>query len=407
LHGYINKLLKKKEIAMPERFARIKRLPPYVFAIVNAMKIEARRRGEDVIDLGMGNPDQATPGHIVEKLVEAARNPKNHRYSASKGITKLRSAICDRYKKQYAVDLDPETEAVVTIGSKEGLSHLALATVEPGDVVLTTAPAYPIHPYSVIIAGGEVRSIPLRKDGDFFVDMQEAFKNTWPRPKMLIINFPNNPTTAVVDVAFFQRIADFARDNDIIVVHDLAYADLNFDGYKAPSFLQAKGAKDVGVEFYSMTKSYNMAGWRVGFCVGNREIVGALTKIKSYLDYGMFQPIQIASIIALNGPQKCVKQISDMYQSRRDALVEGLGKAGWPIEKPKATMFVWAGIPEGFRKMGSLEFSKYLIKEARVAVSPGIGFGEYGDQYVRFALIENEQRLRQAAKGIKKALQKR
>ncbi len=395
-----------KEIAMPERFARIKRLPPYVFGIVNAMKIEARKRGEDIIDLGMGNPDQATPPHIVSKLLEAAQNPKNHRYSASKGITKLRSAICDRYKKQYGVDLDPESEAVVTIGSKEGLSHLALAMIEPGDVVLTTTPAYPIHPYSVIIAGGEVRSIPLRKDSDFFVDLKDAFKHSWPRPKMLIINFPNNPTTAVVDVAFFQKIADFARENDIIVVHDLAYADLNFDGYKAPSFLQAKGAKEVGVEFYSLTKSYNMAGWRVGFCVGNKEVVGALIKIKSYLDYGMFQPIQIASIIALNGPQKCVKQISDMYQSRRDALVGGLGKAGWAVEKPRATMFVWAEIPQAFQKAGSLEFSKHLIKAAKVAVSPGIGFGEHGDRYVRFALIENEQRLRQAARGIKKALQK-
>src|SRR5512143_3953288 len=350
---------------MPERFARIKRLPPYVFAIVNAMKIEARRRGEDIIDLGMGNPDQGTPQHIVDKLIEAAQNPKNHRYSASKGITRLRSAICDRYKRQYGVDLDPETEAVVTIGSKEGLSHLALATVEPGDVVLTTAPAYPIHPYSVIIAGGEVRSIPLRKDSDFFADMQEAYKNTWPRPKMLIINFPNNPTTQVVDLAFFQRVVDFAKENKILVVHDLAYADLNFDGYKAPSFLQAKGAKDVGVEFFSLTKSYNMAGWRVGFCCGNRDVVGALVKIKSYLDYGMFQPIQIASIIALNGPQECVKEISGTYQSRRDVLVNGLAKAGWEIEKPKATMFVWAEIPERFRKQGSLEFCKRLIKEAR------------------------------------------
>lgn len=390
---------------MPERFARIKRLPPYVFGIVNAMKIEARKRGEDIIDLGMGNPDQATPPHIVAKLLEAAQNPKNHRYSASKGITKLRSAICDRYKKQYGVYLDPESEAVATIGSKEGLSHLALALIEPGDVVLTTTPAYPIHPYSVIIAGGEVRSIPLRKDSDFFADLEEAFKHTWPRPKMLIINFPNNPTTTVVDLAFFQKIADFARENDIIVVHDLAYADLNFDGYKAPSFLQAKGAKDVGVEFFSLTKSYNMAGWRVGFCVGNKDVVGALIKIKSYLDYGMFQPIQIASIIALNGPQKCVRQISDMYQSRRDALVDGLAKAGWTVEKPKATMFVWAEIPGAYRKAGSLEFCKQLIKSAKVAVSPGIGFGEYGDTYVRFALIENEQRLRQAARGIKKALQ--
>jgi alanine-synthesizing transaminase len=391
---------------MPEPFSRIKRLPPYVFAIVNTMKLEARRRGEDIIDLGMGNPDQGTPQHIVDKLIEAVQNPKNHRYSASKGITKLRAAICDRYRNKYGVDLDPESEAVVTIGSKEGLSHLALATVEPGDVVLTTTPAYPIHPYSVIIAGGEVRSIPLRKDSDFFADMQEAFKHTWPRPKMLIINFPNNPTTQVVDLAFFQRIADFAKENDVIVVHDLAYSDLNFDGYQAPSFLQAKGAKDVGVEFFSLTKSYNMAGWRVGFCVGNRDVVGALIKIKSYLDYGMFQPIQIASIIALNGPQECVQEISDMYQSRRDVLVDGLNKAGWRIEKPKATMFVWAEIPEPFRKMGSLEFSKRLIQEAKVAVSPGIGFGEYGDSHVRFALIENEHRLRQAVKGIKQALSK-
>jgi alanine-synthesizing transaminase len=391
---------------MPEQFGRIKRLPPYVFAIVNAMKIEARRRGEDIIDLGMGNPDQGTPPHIVEKLIEAAQNPKNHRYSASKGITKLRTAICDWYKRRYDVELDPESEAVVTIGSKEGLSHLALATVEPGDVVLTTTPAYPIHPYAVIIAGGEVRSIPLRKDGDFLADMQEAYKNTWPRPKMLIINFPNNPTTTVVDVAFFQKIADFAKENSIIVVHDLAYADLNFDGYRAPSFLQAKGAREVGVEFFSLTKSYNMAGWRVGFCCGNKDVVSALIKIKSYLDYGMFQPIQIASIIALNGPQECVKEISDMYQSRRDALIDGLGKAGWNIEKPKATMFVWAEIPEPYKKMGSLEFSKHLIKEAKVAVSPGVGFGEYGEGHVRFALVENEHRIRQAAKGIKQALSK-
>ncbi len=389
---------------MPEQFGRIKRLPPYVFAIVNAMKIEARRRGEDIIDLGMGNPDQGTPQHIVDKLIEAAQNPKNHRYSASKGITRLRTAVCDWYKRRFDVDLDPETESVVTIGSKEGLSHLALATVEPGDVVLTTTPAYPIHPYAVIIAGGEVRSIPLRKDSDFLADMQESYKNSWPRPKMLIINFPNNPTTAIADLSFFQEIADFARENDMIVVHDLAYADLNFDGYRAPSFLQAKGAKDIGVEFFSLTKSYNMAGWRVGFCCGNREVVGALIKIKSYLDYGMFQPIQIASIIALNGPQECVKEISDMYQSRRDVLIDGLGKAGWLIEKPRATMFVWAEIPEPFRKMGSIEFSKYLIREAKVAVSPGVGFGEYGDGHVRFALIENEHRLRQAAKGIKQAL---
>ena len=390
---------------MPFEFGRIKRLPPYVFSIVTGMRIEARHRGEDIIDLGMGNPDQGTPQHIVDKMVEATQLAKNHRYSASKGITKLRLAICDWYKRRYNVHLDPESEAVVTIGSKEGLSHLALATIEPGDVVLTTTPAYPIHPYAVIIAGGEVRSIPLRKDSDFFSDMTEAYKHTWPRPKMLIINFPNNPTTQVVDLDFFQHIADFAKENNIIVVHDLAYADLNFDGYRAPSFLQAKGAKDVGVEFFSLTKSYNMPGWRVGFCCGNKDVVGALIKIKSYLDYGMFQPIQIASIIALNGPQECVKEISDMYQLRRDVLVDGLNKAGWQIEKPRATMFVWGAIPEPYRKMGSLEFSKFLIKEAKVAVAPGIGFGEYGDTHVRFALVENEHRIRQAVKGIKHALQ--
>ena len=389
---------------MSFEFGRIKRLPPYVFSVVTNLKIDARRRGEDIIDLGMGNPDQGTPQHIVDKLVEAAQNPKNHRYSASKGITKLRAAICDWYQRRYDVHLDPETEAVATIGSKEGLSHLALATIEPGDVVLTTTPAYPIHPYAVIIAGGEVRSIPLRKDSDFFADMTEAYKNTWPRPKMLIINFPNNPTTQVVDLEFFQRIVDFAKENGIIVIHDLAYADLSFDGYRAPSLLQAKGARDVGVEFFSLTKSYNMAGWRVGFCCGNRDVVGALIKIKSYLDYGMFQPIQIASIIALNGPQECVPEISEMYRSRRDALVEGLNKTGWQVEKPKATMFVWAEIPEPFRKMGSLEFSKHLIKEAKVAVSPGIGFGDDGDGHVRFALVENEHRIRQAVKGIRQAL---
>ncbi len=391
---------------MPFEFNRIKRLPPYVFSIVTGMKIEARHRGEDIIDLGMGNPDQATPQHIVQKMIEATKLGRNHRYSASKGITKLRHAVCGWYQRRYGVQLDPESEAVVTIGSKEGLSHLALATVGPGDVVLTTTPAYPIHPYAVIIAGGEVRSIPLRKESDFFSDMTEAFRNTWPRPKMLIINFPNNPTTQVVDLDFFQRIADFARENNIIVVHDLAYADLNFDGYRAPSFLQARGAKDVGVEFFSLTKSYNMPGWRVGFCCGNPEIVGALIKIKSYLDYGMFQPIQIASIIALNGPQDCVREISDMYQSRRDVLLDGLRKAGWEIERPKATMFVWAEIPEPFREMGSLEFSKHLLREAKVAVSPGVGFGHEGDRFVRFALVENEQRIKQAVKGIRQALQK-
>ena len=386
-------------------FNRIKRLPPYVFAIVNNLKMEARRRGEDIIDLGMGNPDGATPKHIVDKLIEAAKKPKNHRYSASKGITQLRMAICEWYKRRYDVDLDPESEAVVTIGSKEGLSHLVLATVVPGDVVLTPTPAYPIHPYSVIIAGGEVRTVPIGPGIDFFEEIEKAYKTTWPRPKMLIMNFPHNPTTQVVDgLDVFKKVVAFAKENNVIVLHDLAYADLVFDDYKAPSFLQVPGAKDVGVEFYSLTKSYSMAGWRVGFCAGNKEIVGALIKIKSYLDYGMFQPIQIASVIALRGPQDCVEDMRRVYERRRNVLVKGLKQAGWIIEPPKATMFAWAEIPEKFRKMGSLEFCKLLIKKAGVAVSPGIGFGEGGDNYVRFALVENEHRIRQATTGIKKVL---
>ncbi len=385
-------------------FDRIKRLPPYVFGIVNSLKLEARRKGEDIIDLGMGNPDMGTPGHIVDKLIEAAKIPKNHRYSASKGITKLRAAISSWYKRRYDVDIDPESEAIVTIGAKEGLSHLALATVGPGDVVLTPSPTYPIHPYSVIIAGGEVRSIPLRNDRDFFSHMLSSFKQTWPRPKMLIISFPHNPTTTVVDLGFFKRIVEFALEHKVLVIHDLAYADICFDGYKAPSFLQVTGAKEVGVEFFTLSKSYSMPGWRVGFCVGNRKLIEALAKIKSYLDYGMFQPIQIASIIALNGPQKCVQEITETYKKRRDVFVDGLNRIGWKIEKPKATMFVWAQIPEKFRGLGSLEFSKILLAEAKVAVSPGIGFGEYGDDYVRFSLVENEQRIRQAVKGIRKVL---
>ncbi len=386
-------------------FNRIKRLPPYVFAIVNNLKMEARRKGEDIIDLGMGNPDGATPKHIVEKLVEAAKKPKNHRYSASKGITQLRMAVCEWYERRYDVDLDPESEAVVTIGSKEGLSHLVLATVGPGDVVLTPTPAYPIHPYSVIIAGGEVRTVPIGPGIDYFDELEKAYKTTWPRPKMLIINFPHNPTTQVVEgLDFFRRIVDFAKENKVIVLHDLAYADLVYDGYKAPSFLQVPGAKDVGVEFYSLTKSYSMAGWRVGFCCGNKEVVGALIKIKSYLDYGMFQPIQIASIVALRGPQDCVEDIRGVYERRRNVLVKGLKQAGWPIEPPKATMFAWAEIPDPFKKMGSLEFCKLLIKKGGVAVSPGIGFGEGGDNFVRFALVENEHRIRQATAGIKRVL---
>jgi len=388
-------------------FSRIKRLPPYVFAIVNNLKMEARRKGEDIIDLGMGNPDGATPRHIVDKLVEAAKKPKNHRYSASKGITQLRMAICEWYKRRYDVSLDPESEAVVTIGSKEGLSHLVLATVGPGDIVLTPTPAYPIHPYSVIIAGGEVRTVPICAGTDFFGEMEKAYKTTWPRPKMLIMNFPHNPTTQVVEgLDFFRNIVDFAKENKLIVLHDLAYADLVYDGYKAPSFLQVPGAKDVGVEFFSLTKSYSMAGWRVGFCCGNKEVVGALIKIKSYLDYGMFQPIQIASIVALRGPQDCVEDIRGVYERRRNVLVKGLKQAGWIIEPPKATMFAWAEIPDAFKKMGSIEFCKLLIRKGGVAVSPGIGFGEGGDNFVRFALVENEHRIRQATAGIKRVLNK-
>jgi len=392
---------------MVYEFKRINRLPPYVFSTVNQLKIEARRRGEDIIDLGMGNPDLPTPRHIVDKLIEAVKNPKNHRYSASRGITQLRVAICEWYKRRFDVDLDPETEAVVTIGSKEGLSHLVYAMVEPGDLVFTPAPAYPIHPYSVILAGGDVRSIPIGNNTDFFKNMEDAFKSAWPRPKMLIINFPHNPTTHCVELDFFKKVVDFARENNIIVLHDFAYADLTFDGFKAPSFLQVPGAKDIGVEFFSLTKSYSMAGWRVGFCVGNREIVGALTNIKSYLDYGMFQPIQIASIIALRGPQDCVERIRKTYESRRNTLIRGLRNAGWIVEPPRATMFVWAEIPGPFKKMGSLEFAKFLLKEAKVVVSPGIGFGEQGEGFVRFALVENEHRIRQATRGIKRALNKK
>lgn len=388
-------------------FNRIKRLPPYVFAIVNSLKMESRRNGEDIIDLGMGNPDMPAPNHVIDKLCEAAKNPKNHRYSASKGIAQLRIAITEWYKRRYDIDLDPESETVVTIGSKEGLSHLALATVQPGDVVLTPTPAYPIHPYSVIIAGGEVTSVPIGPGIDFFMELEKAFKKTWPRPKMLIANFPHNPTTQVVEgLDFFIRLVDFAKENNMIIIHDLAYADLVFDNYKAPSILQAPGAKDVAVEFFSLTKSYSMAGWRVGFCSGNSEIVGALIKIKSYLDYGMFQPIQIASIVALRGPQDCVENFRKTYESRRNVLIKGLNQAGWNVELPKATMFAWAEIPERFKNMGSLEFCKYLITEAKVAVSPGIGFGEGGDNYVRFALVENEHRIKQAVQGIKKAINK-
>jgi alanine-synthesizing transaminase len=387
-----------------QEFRRMSRLPPYVFAIVTQLKMEARRRGEDIIDLGMGNPDIPTPKHIVDKMVEATEKGHNHRYSASMGITKLRHAICDWYARRFDVDLDPDTEAVVTIGAKEGLSHLVLATISPGDVVFAPNPTYPIHPYSVIIAGGDLRSIPIGPGRDFFEDLLTATKQTWPNPKMLIISYPHNPTGAVVDLAFFEKIYAFCKEHDMIVVHDFAYADLVFDGYEPPSFLQVPGAKDIGVEFFSLSKSYSMPGWRVGFCVGNPVLVAALKRIKSYLDYGVFQPIQIAAIIALNGPYDCVREIVEIYRERRDVLVDGLNRVGWSIEKPRGTMFVWGRIPEPYQSMGSVEFSKMLIQKAKVAVSPGAGFGQYGDDSVRFALVENPHRIRQAIKGIKKIL---
>ncbi len=390
---------------MIEDFETIKRLPPYVFAEVNKLKMEARKRGDDIIDLGMGNPDSPTPGYIIEKLVEASKNPRNYRYSVSRGIYKLRLAIVNMYKKHYDVDLDPDSEAIVTMGIKEGLSHLMLATINKGDVAFVPNPTYPIHAYSVIIAGGDVRSIPLIQGEDFFANLMSALKQTWPKPKFVILSFPHNPTTITVEPDFFEKLVDFAKDNGIYIIHDNAYADLTFDGYKAPSFLQAKGAKDVGVEFFSMSKSYSMAGFRVGYALGNRVLINALSRIKSYLDYGMFQPIQIASIIALNEETKH-NAISEMvlhYKKRRNVLIESFKIAGWNIEKPKATMFVWGKIPERFLNAGikSLEFSKLLLDKAKVAVSPGIGFGEYGDEYVRFALVENEMRIRQASKGVK------
>ncbi|MBI5905317.1 MAG: alanine transaminase [Deltaproteobacteria bacterium] len=389
-----------------EQFPRIQRLPPYVFAVVTELKSKMRRAGEDIIDLGMGNPDLPTPKHIVEKLIEAARNPRNHRYSLSRGIPKMRLAICNWYKRKYGVELDPDTEAIATIGAKEGISHLVLATMGPGDIALVPSPTYPIHTYSVIIAGADVRSISLTSgEGDFLDRVQRAMKTLWPRPKMMIISFPHNPTTAVVDLDFFKRVVAFAKENGILVVHDLAYADLVFDGYKAPSILQVPGAKDVAVELYSMSKGYSMPGWRVGFVVGNKRMVGALTRIKSYLDYGMFQAIQVAATVALNGPHRVVEEAVEVYRKRRDCLVDGFARVGWEFEKPKGTMFVWAPIPEPYKAMGSLEFSKALLTHAKVAVSPGIGFGEHGEGFVRFALVENEHRIRQAIRGVKAMLQ--
>jgi len=388
----------------PEEFSLIRRLPPYVFNIVNELKYKARARGEDIIDLGMGNPDQAPPEHIVNKLIETAEDARSHRYSASAGIPKLRLAICDWYKRNYGVELDPETEAVVTIGSKEGISHLMLSILSPGDMVIVPNPAYPIHLYSVIIARGDVQSVPLREGPELIESIEKAVKEVRPKPKVLMISFPNNPTTYTVDLDFFKDIYELAREAGLIVVHDFAYAELCYDGYRAPSFLEVPGAKEVGVEFYSLSKSYNMPGWRVGFMVGNPRIVAALKRIKSYMDYGIFTPIQVASISALNGPQDCVEEIRNLYKLRRDRLVEGLSRAGWHIPKPKGTMFVWAEIPEEYRQMGSLEFSKLLIEKAKVAVSPGVGFGSYGEGFLRLALVENEKRIMQAVRGIRKLL---
>ena len=385
-----------------KQFQRIQRLPPYVFNIVVGQMLEERRIGSDVVDLGMGNPDLATPAPIIDKMKEALDNPKNHRYSASRGIKGIRKAICKWYERRYEVSLNPETEAIATIGAKEGLAHLILATLGPGDVVFVPTPCYPIHTYAAVIAGADVRGIPFNDEVDFFEQLQMATRTTWPLPKMIILSFPHNPTTRVVELDFFRKVVEFAREHKIWIVHDLAYADLCYDGYRAPSILEVPGAKEVAVEFYSMTKGYSMPGWRVGFCVGNPALVMALTRIKSYLDYGIFQPIQIAAIKALNDCDNEVAQINDVYRSRRDALIYGLSRIGWEIEPPKATMFVWAKIPDRFRAMGSLNFSLEMLKNAKVAVSPGVGFGEAGEGYVRFALVENEHRIRQAVKGIRR-----
>ena len=387
-------------------FQRISRLPPYVFNVIGEMRQEARARGEDIIDLSMGNPDQPTPEHIVKKLTETAERGDTHRYSQSKGIPRLRRAMANWYKDRYDVDLDPNSEVIATIGSKEGLAHLALATLSQGDTVLVPNPAYPIHPYGFVIAGAEIRHVPIGPDSDFFAELESAIRNTFPKPKMLVLNFPANPTAQCVELDFFEKVVAIAKEHQIWVVQDLAYADICFDGYVAPSILQVPGAKEIAVEFFSLSKSYNMPGWRVGFCCGNPELVGALARIKSYMDYGTFTPIQVAAIAALEGDQQCVADITEMYRSRRDVMCDGLEAAGWPVERPKATMFVWARIPEQYRHMGSLEFAKKLLIEAKVAVSPGIGFGDYGDEYVRIALIENEHRTRQAIRGIKKMLQK-
>ncbi len=382
-------------------FSRIKRLPPYVFNITGELKMAARRRGEDIIDMSMGNPDGATPPHIVQKLVEAVHRPDTHGYSVSKGIPRLRRAITHWYQTRYGVDLDPESEAIVTIGSKEGLAHLMLATLDRGDTVLVPNPSYPIHIYGAIIAGADIRSVKLTPGVDFFGELERAIRETLPKPRMIVIGFPSNPTAQCVDLDFFRRVIDLAREHGIYVIHDLAYADIVFEGERAPSIMEIPGARDVAVEFFTLSKSYNMAGWRVGFMVGNRDLVAALARIKSYHDYGTFTPIQVASIAALEGPQECVAEIVQQYKRRRDVLVKGLHELGWMVENPKASMYVWAQIPAHYANLGSLEFAKKLLADAKVAVSPGIGFGEYGDTHVRFALIENEMRIRQAVRGIR------
>ena len=389
---------------MDTNFPRINKLPPYVFDEIGSMKAAARKAGEDIIDFGMGNPDQPTPNPIVEKLRESSLNPSTHRYSQSKGIPRLRKSICDWYERRYAVKLDPETEAVVTMGSKEGLGHLALATLDKGDAVLVPNPSYPIHPYGFVIAGADIRHVPIGEGVDFFSELEKAVKDTFPKPKMLVLNFPGNPSTECVEIEFFEKIIKFAKAHKIWVIQDLAYADICFDGYKAPSILQVEGAKDVAVEFFTLSKSYNMPGWRVGFCCGNKDLLAALARIKSYFDYGLFTPVQVAAIKALDEGDEFVEEIRLVYQSRRDVLVKGLNSAGWKVEAPKATMFLWAKIPSALRNIGSLEFSKRLLTEAKVAVSPGVGFGEYGEGYVRFSLIENEHRTRQAVRNIKKFL---
>lgn len=388
------------------RFPRIERLPPYVFNITGELKMAARRRGEDIIDMSMGNPDGPTPKHIVDKLVEATTRPDTHGYSVSKGIPRLRKAIAGWYERRYGVEIDPDEEAIVTIGSKEGLAHLMLATLDRGDTVLVPNPSYPIHIYGAVIAGANIRSVPMTPGLDFFEELERGVRESIPKPKMMILGFPSNPTAQCVDLSFFERVIALAKEHNIFVVHDLAYADITFDGYVAPSIMQVEGARDVAVEFFTMSKSYNMAGWRVGFMVGNRDLVNALARIKSYHDYGTFTPIQVASIAALEGPQDCVAEVVEQYRRRRDVLVKGLHEAGWMVDIPKASMYIWAKIPEFYQKMGSLEFSKRVLAEAKVAISPGIGFGEYGDDYVRFALIENEQRTRQAVRGIKEMFRK-